>query len=51
LIVTVWAGQLLIALGGLWIVAAPSHPAYGFTLAAAACLGCWQMLRRRLRTA
>lgn len=45
----VWSGQLLIALGGVWIIAAPLHPAYGFVFAVAGCLGCLFFLRRQLR--
>jgi hypothetical protein len=45
----VWSGQLLIALGGVWIIAVPLHPAYGFVFAVAGCLGCLFFLRRQFR--
>lgn len=48
-LLTIWVGQLLIAVGGLLIVATPSHPAYGLMFALASCLGCLPVLRRQLR--
>jgi len=45
----VLAGQLLIAVGGLLIIAMPFLSAYGFMFAAVSCLGCLPVLRRQLR--
>jgi hypothetical protein len=47
---TVWVGQLLGAVGGLWIIVAPVHPEYGVVAAVMACLACLLVLRRQVRT-
>jgi hypothetical protein len=46
---TVWAGQLLGAVGGLWIIAAPVHPEFGLVFAVVSCLACLPILRRQFR--
>ena len=48
---TVWIGQWLGAIGGLWVVAAPVHPEYGAVAAILACLACLPVLQRRMRPA
>jgi hypothetical protein len=48
---TVWVGQLLGAVGGLWIIAAPVHPEFGVVASVMACLACLPILRRQMRPA
>jgi hypothetical protein len=49
ILLTVLTGQLLIAVGGLWIIAMPTLSAYGLIFVVASCLGCLPVLRRQLR--
>jgi hypothetical protein len=46
---TVWVGQSLAAVGGLWVIAAPIHPEYGLVVTVIACLACLPVLRRKRR--
>ena len=46
---TVWVGQSLAAVGGLWVIAAPIHPEYGLVVTVIACLACLTVLRRQTR--
>jgi hypothetical protein len=48
---TVWIGQSLAAVGGLWVIAAPIYPEYGLVFTALALLGCLTLLRRQMRLA
>jgi hypothetical protein len=48
---TVWVGQLLGAVGGLWIIAAPVHPEFGVFASVVACLACLSILRRQMQPA
>jgi hypothetical protein len=48
---TVWAGQSLGAIGGLWIIVAPVHPEWGVVATVVACLACLAILRRQMRQA
>ena len=48
---TVWVGQWLIAVGGLWIIVAPVHPEYGVVATVITCLACLPVLRRQMRPA
>jgi hypothetical protein len=45
---TVWAGQLLMALGGLLIICLPAHPIFGFAIAVVSCSVFTRKLRRQL---
>jgi hypothetical protein len=47
---TVWVGQWLMAIGGLWIVVAPVHPEYGVVASLIACLAFLRVLRRQARS-
>src|SRR5205809_38857 len=44
---TVWAGQCLMALGGLLIVCLPAQPAFGFVIALVSCAVSMRRLRRQ----
>jgi hypothetical protein len=46
---TVWAGQGLLAFGGLLIVFSPLHPGYGLGVAVASCSVFGVLLHRQLR--
>ena len=48
---TVWVGQLLMAVSGLWMIVAPVHPEYGVVATVIACLACLPVLRRQMRPA
>src|SRR4051794_17951554 len=48
---TVWVGQSLAAIGGLWVIAAPIHPEYGLVVTGLAFLACLTVLRRQMRPA
>jgi cytochrome c biogenesis factor len=47
----VWAGQLLMALGGLFIIVSPAHPMFGFAIAIMSCVIFTRKLRRQLPVA
>ena len=47
----VWAGQCLMALGGLWIIVVPRHAILGLLFAAAACLAFLPVVCRQVREA
>jgi hypothetical protein len=46
---TVWLGQFLGAVAGLWVVAAPVHPEYGVIAAVMGYLACLLVLRRQMQ--
>ncbi len=48
---TVWAGQFIAAVGGLWVIAAPFHPEYGLVVTVIALLACLTVLRRQIQPA
>ncbi|WP_165233277.1 hypothetical protein [Aquisphaera insulae] len=48
---TVWVGQGIGAIGGLWCIFAPTHPVLGVAMAAIGCLACLPVLRRQMKPA
>jgi hypothetical protein len=48
-LLTVWVGESVAAVGGLWAIAAPIHPEYGLVVTVIAFLACLTVLRRKTR--
>jgi hypothetical protein len=45
----VWAGQLTVGAGGLWVIMVPAHPVIGVAFTVAGCLAWLPVVRRRMR--